>query len=116
MFLRDKLDGTPESATVAEVPKRKVRREIHLRIDPDYRGKGPALRIDPIGTLERAAVAEIVETLGFPLRAKNIGLRGTSDCVAVAAGICEKYDWKTTETFLGDDKNLNVKMAKEVEE
>lgn len=109
MFLESKL---PEGATTTAAAPPRKRREIHLFVDRKA-PKGPTLTIEPRGTLERAAVDEIIEVLGFPLRAKNVGLRGASDCVAVAAGIAERHGWRTVETWLDEAKDLHVKMAKE---
>lgn len=105
MFLAEKL---PAQSTTVEPP----RREIHIFVD--RKGpKGPTLRVEPRGTLEREAVNEIIDVLGFPLRAANAGLRGVADCVAVAAGIAERHGWQTVATWVDDGRDLHVRLTKE---
>lgn len=111
MFLRDKLPVAPQGE--ATTPPPAERREIHIHIDWATQPH-PTLRVEPRGLLEREAVNEIIDVLGFPLRASNAGLRGSADCVAVAASVAERHGWVTVESWIDAEKHLHVRMAKEV--
>lgn len=110
MFLREKLPVAPQGEHANPPPAE--RREIHLHVDWTTKPH-PTLRVEPRGLLETQAVNEIIDVLGFPLRAANAGLRGSSDCVAVAAGVAERHGWSTVASWLDEEKHLHVRMAKE---
>jgi hypothetical protein len=102
----------PEKLPVATQTPPQIRREIHLFVDRAA-PRGPTLTIEPRGVVEKEAVNEIIDALGFPLRARNAGLRGASDCVVVAALICERHGWARVADWLDEAKDLHVRMAKE---
>lgn len=92
----------PEGATTTR-PAPREPREIHIFIDRS----AMKLRIEPRGTLERAAADEIIGTLGFPLTG------GAADVVATAAAICERFGWTPVARWLDDANDLHVRMVKD---
>lgn len=103
MYREAALPVAPQTAAPAR-PRRRV--EIHVFVDR----RAAVLRVEPRGVLERAAVREIIATIGFPLRG------GAAEVVLAVVAICERHGWVIARTWVDEAKDLHATMAKEIED